>query len=177
MWWLWTRGETRKVQTQRWVPIRSRPDWILGLVLNLGPPPISGPHGPKKGVARWQRLNWEIYISNDHLGLVYDILYINFLAWIQRIISLACFANNVIHPWNQMILIFDREMPAGFTHVICYTSITILSISPLWSTGETHLVTKTSKILFWTVIMPSFEKSFQRPWLHGLKNMWNIFLN
>ena len=95
-------------------------------------------------------------------------LYINFLAWIQRIISLACFANNVIHPWNQMILIFDQEMPAGFTHVICYTSITILSISPLWSTGETHLVTKTSKILFWTV-MPSFEKSFQRPWLHGLK--------
>ena len=44
---------------------------------------------------------------------------INFLAWTQRIISLVCFANNAIHPWSQVMPIFDREMPPGFTPVIC----------------------------------------------------------
>ena len=45
--------------------------------------------------------------------------YINFLAWMQRIISLVCFANNAIHPWPQVMPILDREMPPRFTPVIC----------------------------------------------------------
>ena len=45
--------------------------------------------------------------------------YISFLAWRQRIISLVCFANNAIHPWPQVMPIFDREMPPGFTPAIC----------------------------------------------------------
>ena len=46
-------------------------------------------------------------------------MYINFLAWRQRILSLVCFANNAIHPWPQVMPIFDREMPPRFTPAIC----------------------------------------------------------
>ena len=46
--------------------------------------------------------------------------YINFLAWRQRIISLVCLANNVIHTWPQVMPIFDWEMPPGFTLAIFY---------------------------------------------------------
>ena len=35
-----------------WLIIRSRPDWIPGPAPNPGPAPISGPRGPKNGVAR-----------------------------------------------------------------------------------------------------------------------------
>ena len=35
------------------------------------------------------------------------------------VISLVCFANNTVHPWPQMMPIFDREMPPGFTPAIC----------------------------------------------------------
>ena len=45
-------------------------------------------------------------------------LYINFWAWRQIIISLLCFANNVIHPWPQVMPIFDQEMPPRFTPAI-----------------------------------------------------------
>ena len=92
---------------------------------------------------------------------------INFLAWWQRIINLACFANNVIHPWPQMVLIFDREMPPRFTPAICL-HCNLVYISTL----ETNPSTKTSKILFWIVrlVTPTFGKSCHRPWLHGLKN-------
>ena len=44
---------------------------------------------------------------------------INFLAWRPRIISLVCFANNAIRPWPQVMPIFDREMPPGFSPAIC----------------------------------------------------------
>ena len=44
---------------------------------------------------------------------------INFLAWRQRIMSLACFANNVIHPCPQVMSILDREMPPEFTPANC----------------------------------------------------------
>ena len=74
----------------------------------------------------------------------------NFLAWRQRIISLACFANNVIHPWPQMMPTFDREMPLGFTPAIC---LCWNFESPIWRTREANLSTKTSKILFWTVML------------------------
>ena len=48
--------------------------------------------------------------------------YINFLVWKQRIISLVYFANNMnnaIRLWPQVMPIFDREMPPGFTPAIC----------------------------------------------------------
>ena len=47
------------------------------------------------------------------------MLYINSLVWMQTIISLACFAYNVIHPWPHMTLIFDGEIPPGLTPTIC----------------------------------------------------------
>ena len=50
-----------------------------------------------------------------------------------------------------------------------FVYVGILSISPLWRTGETNLLGKTSKILFW-IVMATFGKSFHRFWLHGLKN-------
>ena len=50
-----------------------------------------------------------------------------------------------------------------------FVYVAILSISPIWKIGETNPSTKTSKILF-SIVMPTFEKSCQRPWLHGLKN-------
>ena len=34
-------------------------------------------------------------------------------------INLVCFAINAIHPWPQVMPIFDREMPPGFTPAIC----------------------------------------------------------
>ena len=60
-------------------------------------------------------MNTESY----QFGLVYDMIYINFLAWRQRIISLVYFANNAIHPWPQVMQIFNWEMPPGFTPAIC----------------------------------------------------------
>ena len=45
------------------------------LALNSGPAPIWGPRGPQNGVARWCRLNWEIYSQNDYFSLVYDIVH------------------------------------------------------------------------------------------------------
>ena len=56
----------------------------------------------------------------------------------QRIISLACFANNVnvIHPWSQMMPIFDREMPPIFTPAIC-SHHNFVYISTLESRGDT----------------------------------------
>ena len=93
--------------------------------------------------------------------------YANFLAWAQRIISLVCFANNAIHPWPQVMPIFDPEMHPGFTPVICLRRN--LSISPIWRIGETNPSTKTFKILF-SIVMPTFGKSCRRPRLHGLKN-------
>ena len=53
------------------------------------------------------------------LSLWIMIWYINFMAWRQRIISLVCFANNVIHPWPLVMPIFNREMPPDFTPAIC----------------------------------------------------------
>ena len=50
-----------------------------------------------------------------------------------------------------------------------FVYVVILFIFPLWRTGETNSLGKTSKILFW-MVMPTFRKSCLRPWLHGLKN-------
>ena len=50
-----------------------------------------------------------------------------------------------------------------------FVYVVILSISPIWRIRETNPSTKSSKILFW-IIMPTFGKSCQGPWLHGLKN-------
>ena len=47
------------------------------------------------------------------------MIYINFLAWRQRIVSLACFASNVVHPWTQVMRIFNQEMPPGSASSIC----------------------------------------------------------
>ena len=90
------------------------------------------------------------------------------MAWRQRIVSLVCFANNAIHPWPRVMLIFDREMPPGFTPAICLRC-NFVYISNLERVGETNPSTKTSKILFW-IVMSTFGKSCRRPCLHGLKN-------
>ena len=62
----------------------------------------------------------EVYSQNDHFGLICEMIF-QFLGmdWRQRIISLACFANNVIQTCPQVMLIFNREMPPGFTPAIC----------------------------------------------------------
>ena len=44
----------------------------------------------------------------------------------------------VIHPWPQMMPIFDREMPPRFTPAICLHH-NFVYISPLWRTGETSV--------------------------------------
>ena len=85
--------------------------------------------------------------------------YINFLAWKKRIISLACFANNVIQPWIQVMPIFDREMPPGFTPAICLCR-NFVYISILENRGDP--LDKTLKILFWIVI-PTFRRSCHWP--------------
>ena len=96
---------------------RSRPNWIVGPQSKLGSAGKSESRGPETRVSRWRRPNSDIYSQNYHFGLV--MTYINFLAWRQRIISSVCFANNAIHPWPQVMPIFNREMPPGFTPAIC----------------------------------------------------------
>ena len=49
-----------------------------------------------------------------------------------------------------------------------FVYIVILSVSPLWRTGDTNSLGKTSKILFW-IVLPTLRKSCHRPWLQGLK--------
>ena len=51
---------------------------------------------------------------------------------------------------------------------LTFVYVIILSISPIWRIGETNPSTKTFKILF-SIVMPTFGKSCQRPWLHGIK--------
>ena len=104
MWQIWVCDvmPTSRIHSSR----ASRPNWIPGLAQNLGSAGIWWSQWPKNGVARWRWLNSEIYSQND---------YINILAWRQIIISLACFANNVIHPWPQEMPIFDQAMPPGFS--------------------------------------------------------------
>ena len=135
--------------------IRSRPDWILGLAPNPGSAEISGSRGSKNGVARWSRLDSEIYSQNDHFGLVYDMIY-QFLGMDQRIISLACFANNVIHPWPQMMLIVDREMPSGFTPSICLLH-NFVYISTLENRGNKSIKQNFQNILLW-IVLATFGK-------------------
>ena len=40
--------------------------------------------GPENEVSRWRRPNSDIYSQNHNFGIVYDMIYINFLAWRQR---------------------------------------------------------------------------------------------
>ena len=99
-------------------PGEATPNWITGPGPKSGPAGKSESRGPEDGVSRWRRPNSDIYSQNHHFGLVYDIS----ISWHrrrQRIISLVCFANNAIHPWPQVMPIFDREMPPGFTSAIC----------------------------------------------------------
>ena len=101
------------------MPSRWRPTWITGPGLKSGSAGKSESRGPENGVSRWRQPNSDIYSQNYHFGLKFTTWYINFLAWRQRIISLVCFANNAIHPWPQVMPIFYREMPPGFTPDSC----------------------------------------------------------
>ena len=145
-----------------------------GPAAEIGSPRISESHSPDNGISRWRRTNLDIYSQNNNFGLVYDMIrwYINFVAWRQIIItciSLVCFANNVIHPWPQVMPIFDREMPPRFTPAICLCR-NFVFISTLENRGaDVNPLGKTSEILFW-IVMPTFGKICHRPWLHGLKN-------
>ena len=73
--------------------------------------------------------------------------YINFLTWRQRVISLVCFANNAIHPWPQVMPIFDREIPPGFTPAICLCR-NFVYISNLGNRGDKSLVQNFYNIVF-----------------------------
>ena len=70
-------------------------------------------------------------------------LYINFLAWMQRIINLAaCFAiaNNVIHPRPPIMPICNQEMPPGLTPDICLRhNFVFIYISTLENWADTSL--------------------------------------
>ena len=57
------------------------------------------------GSPRWRRCWWRHLPMSDN---IFSSRGKNFLAWTQRIISLVCFANNAIHPWPQVMPIFDR---------------------------------------------------------------------
>ena len=108
--------------------------------------PLLGPHQPR------------------YIGLT---LYIDFLAWRQRIISLVCFAKMPsIRGLRWCWYSTEKYLPDSHPP---FVYVVILSISSIWSIGETNPSTKTSKILF-SMVMPTFGKSCQRPWLHGLKN-------
>ena len=91
------------------------------------------------------------------LSLWHDIS----ISWHGGKESLVCFANNAIHPWPQVMPIFDRKMPPGFTPDI-FLRHNFVYISN-WIIGETNASTKTFKILF-SIVMPTFGKSCRRPW-------------
>ena len=122
-----SRTHTRSIRYDK-TPTRSRPNWITGPGPKSGSAGKSESRGPENGVSRWRRPNSDLYSQNHHFGLVYD-WYFNFLAWRQRIISLVCFANNAIHPWPQMMPIFDQERPAD-SH-LPFVYVVILTISPM----------------------------------------------
>ena len=82
--------------------------------------------------------------------------YINFLAWRQRIISLVCFANNAIHPWPQVMQIFDREMPPGFTPAICLRR-NFVYISILENQGD-----KPVNQNFWNIVFNSHANFWEK---------------
>ena len=128
---------------------RSRPNQITGPGPKSGPAGKSESRGLENGVSRWRRPNLDIYSQNYHFGLVYDG-YNNFLAWRQRIISLVCFANNAIRPWPQVMPIFDREMPPGFTPAICLRH-NFVYISILENRGDKSLDQN-----FWNIVFNSY---------------------
>ena len=74
--------------------------------------------GPENGVSRWRRPNSDIYSQNYHFGLVYDVIY-QFLGMEAKNYKYGTFCQQCIHPWPQVMPIFDREMPPGFTPAIC----------------------------------------------------------
>ena len=75
----------------------------------------------------------------------------------------------VIHPWQRWSwwCQYSTEKCIPDSH-LPFVYIVILSISPLWRTGDTNSLGKISKILFW-IVMPTLRKSCHRPWLQGLK--------
>ena len=79
-----------------------------------------------------------IYSQNDNFGLVYDMID-QFLGMETKNYKFGIIANNVIHPWPQVMQIFDREMPPGFTPVICLRhNFVYTCISNLENVGETN---------------------------------------
>ena len=72
------------------------------------------------GVTRWRRLNWDIHSQSYHFGLVYDVIY-QFIGMEAKNYKFGMFCQQChrIHPWPQVMLIFDQERPPGFTPAIC----------------------------------------------------------
>ena len=69
---------------------------------------------------KWlESLQWLLAVSKPEVRMRVTSAWGQELAWRQIIISLGCFANNAIHPWLQVMPIFDREMPPGFTPANC----------------------------------------------------------
>ena len=101
---------------------RSRPNQIAGPGPKSGPARKSESRGPENGVSKWRRPNSDIYSQNHHFGLVCGMIY-QFLGMEAKNYKFGMFCQqchpNAIHPWPQVMPIFDREMPPGFTPAIC----------------------------------------------------------
>ena len=117
---------------------RSRPNQIAGPVPKSGPARKSESRGPENGVSRWRRPNSDIYSQNHHFGLVYDMIY-QFLGMEAKNYKFGIFCQNAIRPWPQVMPIFDREMPPGFTPAICLRR-NFVYISNLENRGDKSLV-------------------------------------
>ena len=106
------------------------------------------------------------YSQNYHFGLVYVVIY-QFLGMEAKNYKLNWYVlptmPSICGPrwcrYSTKKCLPDSHVP--FVYVV-------MSISPFWRIGETNPSTKTSKILF-SIVMPTFGKSCQRFWLHGLK--------
>ena len=156
------------IESRRTTFIRSRPNWNAGLWLKSGSTSNSESHGPEIRVSRWRRPNSDNYSQDDNFGLVYDMIYW-FLGMEAKNYKFSVFCQQC-HPcirgprWCQ----YSTEKCLQGLHLL-FVYVVILSISPLWRTGEANPFGKTSKILFW-IVMTTFGKSCHRPWLHGLRN-------
>ena len=129
---------------------RSRPNQIAGPGPKSGPARKSESRGPENGVSRWRRPNSDIYSQNHHFGLVCGMIY-QFLGMEAKNYKFGMFCQqchpNAIHPWPQVMPIFDREMPPGFTPAICLRR-NFVYISNLEHRGDKSLNQNFKNIVF-----------------------------
>ena len=129
---------------------RSRPNQIVGPGPKSGPARKSESRGPENGVSKWRRPNSDIYSQNHHFGLVCGMIY-QFLGMEAKNYKFGMFCQqchpNAIHLWPQVMPIFDREMPPGFTPAICLRR-NFVYISNLENRGDKSLNQNFKNIVF-----------------------------